>query len=276
MPAKTPQPLLENQAELSPVAYGSEFELFHTRLLRISLAVEDSRAYWEHLNMAVPPEKRAIAAFEERWFGSKSLDRVQGLVAEFNHRYDQYSAALEVLRRWKPSDSVTRETLCHWHLQLADPLYREFTGSFLVQRRLSGSPTISRDIAARWVEEQIPKAWSVATLQRMATSLIAGSSAAGLCTTKPGTRALTFPKVTDEALSYWLYFLRNLSFKGSLLENPYFGSVGLTDGFLENRLRQLPALTFSRMGDLVDFHWQFESLSAWVTHILQSEGEKQL
>ena len=74
MPAKTSKPLLVSQAELSSAAYGSEVELFHTRLLRISLAVEDSRAYWEHLSLEVPPEKRAIAAFEERWFGSKSLD----------------------------------------------------------------------------------------------------------------------------------------------------------------------------------------------------------
>ena len=273
MAAKTSESFLKTHSESAPVVYGSEFELFHTRLLRISLAIEDSRAYWEHLSLEAPPEKRAITAFEERWFGSKSLDRVQGLIAEFNHRYDQYPAALEVLMRWKPSDLLTRENLCHWHLQLADPLYRKFTGSFLVQRRLSGSPTISRDIAARWVTEQIPKAWSVATLQRMATSLVTASSAAGLCTKKPGTRQLTFPKVTDEALTYWIYLLRNLSFKGSLLENPYFGSVGLSEGFLENRLRQLPGLTFSRMGDLVDFNWQFESLSTWATHILQSDGE---
>lgn len=257
-------------------SYGAEVDQFHTRLLRVSLALEESRAYWEHGHSNIPLAERAVIAFEGRWFGSKSLDRVQGLVAEFNHRYDQYPAALEVLQLWKPNDLVTRENLCHWYLQLADPLYRQFTGSFLVQRRLSGSPTISRDIAARWVAEQIPKAWSVATLQRMATSLIAASSTAGLCTTRPGTRELTFPKVTDEALTYWLYFLRNLSFKGTLLDNPYFGSVGLTEGFLENRLRHLPALRFSRMADLVDFNWQFECLSTWVTHILQFEGENQL
>lgn len=244
------------------LSYGAEVTQFHTRMLRVSLAVEESRAYWEHLQLELPREKRAVVAFEKRWFGSKSMERVRRLLAEFNHRYETYPVALEVLLRWCPSDPITRQNICHWHMQLADPMYRLFTGSFLEQRRQS-TPNIGRDIAARWVAQQLKTEWSTSTIQRMATGLIASAADAGLCGEKPGSRILLYPKVTDEALAYWFYFLRHLSFEGSMLNNPYLMSVGLTEGFLEQRLRKLAGLTFNRMGDLHEFDWQYEDLKSW-------------
>jgi len=244
------------------LSYGAEVTQFHTRMLRVSLAVEENRAYWEHLRLELPKEKRAVVAFEKRWFGSKSMERVRRLLAEFNHRYETYPVALEVLLHWCPSDPITRQNICHWHMQLADPMYRLFTGSFLEQRRQS-TPNIERDIAARWVAQQLKAEWSTSTIQRMATGLIASAADAGLCGEKPGIRSLLYPKVTDEALAYWFYFLRYLSFEGSMLNNPYLMSVGLTEGFLEQRLRKLPGLTFNRMGDLHEFDWQYEDLKSW-------------
>ena len=127
-------------------------------------------------------------------------------------------------------------------MQLADSIYRTFTGVFLNQRRLQLNPSIERDVTARWVTQQLKSEWSSATTQRMATGLITSSAAAGLCTDNPGIRRLKYPQVTDEALTYWLYFLRHLCFQGSILDNPYLASVGLSEGELEQRLRRLPGL----------------------------------
>ena len=255
--------------------YGAEIEQFHSRLLRVSLALEESRAYWEQraeslLEANDAKAKLAEQAFESRWFGNKSLERVRRLLIDFGYRYDSYPATLNVLTRWQPSDPVTRQNICHWHLQLADPMYRDFSGHFLEQRRLdstTSATSIDRDIVARWVSQNLPTEWATTTVLRMATALITCATAAGLCEHSSGARVLTYPKVTDAALAYWLYFLKDLRFTGTLLTNPYFTSVGLSEGFLEPRLRQLSGLTFSRMGDLHEFNWQYANLERW------AEGE---
>lgn len=251
------------QIAVKPISYGTEVRQFHTRILRMSLVVEESRAYWEHLKVDIPKERRAVVAFEERWFGSKSMARVRSLLSEFNHRFDSYPEALEVLRHWCPHDPITRQNICHWHMQLTNPMYRTFSGHFLEQRRLQANPSIDRDIVARWVAQQIEGEMSISTILRMAAGLMASAADAGLCTDNPGTRSLQYPKVTDEALAYWLYFLRHLSFEGSILENSYLASVGLSEGFLEQRLRRSPGLAFTRMGELYDFGWQYPDLKAW-------------
>lgn len=253
--------------------WGTEVQLFHTRILRVSLAIEESQAYWEHLKLDTPKEKRATVAFEERWFGSKSMERVRRLLAELSHRYDAYPVALNVLKHWRPNDPITRQNICHWHMQLADPTYRAFTGIFLEQRRQSSSG-IDRDGVSRWVTQQLKVKWSSATIQRMAAGLIASATDAGLCSENVGTRSLKYPKVTDEALAYWLYLLRGLSFKGSLLENPYLASVGLSESFLEQRLRRLPGLSFNRMNDLHDFNWEHPDLKSWTVHELGLDWER--
>ena len=74
--------------------------------------------------------------------------------------------------------------------------------------------------------------------------------------------------MSDEALAYWMYFLRELTFDGSLLNNPYLGSVGLSGEFLEQRLRRVPGLGFARMGDLYEFDWQYPDLVIWAENIL--------
>ena len=273
MPSKSAAPSQTSIPAATAPLCGSEVQQFHTRLLRVSLAVEESRAYWKHVNIGLPKEQQALMAFEERWFGSKSMDRVRRLLSEFNHRYDAYPIALIILSQWQPDDLVTRQNLCHWQMQLSDPTYRTFTGVFLEQRRHQPNQGIDRDVVSRWVSGQLKTEWSSATIQRMASGLIASATDAGLCSKTPGTRSLKYPKVTDEALVYWLYFLRCLSFEGSMLENPYLASVGLSEGFLEQHLRRLPGLSFSRMGELHEFGWQFPDLKTWAAHAL-GVGEK--
>lgn len=253
---------------------NQESNQFHTRLLRISLAVEESRAYWEHLKIDIPKDKLPVVAFEERWFGSKSMARVRSLLVEFSHRFAAYPSSLTVLRLWQPNDPITRQNICHWHLQLTDPIYRNFTSVFLEQRRQQENANIDRDIVARWVTQQLETEWSAATTLRMATGLIAACADAGLCSENVGKRQLKYPKITDEALAYWLYFLQHLSFTGTLLDNPYFKSVGLSDSLLEQRLRSLPGITFKRMGELYDFGWQYPDLKTWAIASLALQWEE--
>jgi len=51
--------------------------------------------------------------------------------------------------------------------------------------------------------------------------------------------------------------------EGSLIENPYLASLGLSDGFLDQRLSKLAGIQFHRMGRLFEFEWAHPNLSAW-------------
>jgi hypothetical protein len=241
----------------------SEATEIHTRILRLALGIEESRSYWEHVNPAVPPARRALTAFEERWFGAKSLERVRFLLANFVDRYDPFPDALAVLQRWRSMDAATRQVVCHWHLQLSDPLYRRFTGKFLVERRALRDPKVDRDVAHRWVKNEFPDRWSEATTVQFASKLLSAASEAGVVSPKRDPRTLLLPKVTDLALGYLLHVLRGTRFEGTLTENPYLASVGLTEGFLDQRLRALPGITFRRMAHLTEFEWEAETLTAW-------------
>ncbi len=249
--------------EVPAPARPSEATEVHTRLLRLALGIEESRAYWEHVDPAVPPAARAMVAFEERWFGAKSLERVRYLLASFLPRYDAFPEALAVLRRWRSVDGATRRVLCHWHLQLSDPMYRAFTGTFLVGRRTIRDPKLDRDVTLRWVKATYPERWSEATCVQFASKLLSAASEAGVISAKRDPRALLLPKVPDQALAYLLYLLRGVRFAGTLTENPYLASVGLTEGFLDQRLRALPGVTFRRMAHLTEFEWGAPSLTAW-------------
>lgn len=241
----------------------SEATDIHTRILRLALGIEESRSYWEHVDPTVPVADRALLAFEQRWFGSKSLERVRFLLASFVDRFDAYPEALGVLQRWRSMDAPTRQVICHWHLQLSDPLYRRFTGQFLVERRGQREPKVDRDIVLRWVKNEFPERWAEATCVQFASKLLSAASEAGVISPKRDPRSLLLPKVPDLALAYLLHLLRGLRFSGTLTENPYLASVGLVEGFLDQRLRSLPGITFRRMAHLTEFEWDASTLSTW-------------
>lgn len=240
----------------------------HTRLLRLALGVEDSRAYWENLDPTVPPGPRAIQAFEQRWFGTKSLERVRTLLANFGARYDEFPSALAVLQNWRGMTPSTRQMICHWHLQLSDPLYRSFTASFLAHRRLRVIPSFDRDVVVRWINENHPNRWSASTVLQFARKLLSAATEAGLIASERGQRTPQFPRVPDEALEFLLYLLRETTFSGSLLENPYLSSVGLIGDLLDQRLRKLPSLDYHRMGELTEFDWKYKNLTHWAKETL--------
>lgn len=227
----------------------------HTRILRLALGMEESRAYWEHVDPRVTPAARAITAFEQRWFGGKSLERSRYLIACFVDRFDAFPAALSVLRQWREMDLPTRQVICHWHLQLSDPLYRRFTGQHLAQRRSAPEPKIDRNGILRWIKAEHPDRWSDATAVQFASKLMSAASEAGLVSANRDPRTLLFPKVSDLALTYMMYLLRGVRFEGTLVDNPYLRSVGLEGGFLDQRLRNLAGLTFRRMAHLTELEW---------------------
>jgi len=160
-------------------------------------------------------------------------------------------------------DAATRQLICHWHLQLSDPLYRRFTGKFLVERRGLRDPKVDRDVTLRWVKNEFTDRWSESTCVQFASKLLSAASEAGLISPKRDPRSLLLPRVTDLALAYLLHVLRGTRFEGTLINNPYLASVGLTEGFLDQRLRSLAGLTFRRMAQLTEFEWEAPSLTAW-------------
>ncbi len=240
-----------------------EATIVHTCLLRLALGIEDSRSYWEHVDPRVPIRERAQVAFEQRWFGSKSLERVRRLLSNFVDRYDAFPEALAVLRHWRSMDAAARQVICHWHLQLSDPLYRKFTGHFLVERRALRDPRVDRDVVLRWVKNEFPDRWSEATCVQFASKLLSAASEAGVISPKVDPRTLLIPKVPDLALGYLLHVLRAVHFAGTTIDNPYLASVALTDGFLDQRLRALPGITFRRMAHLTELDWEHPTLTSW-------------
>lgn len=233
----------------------------HTRLMKCALEVEESRAYWQHAG----GDRRVSAqeAFDGYWFGARSLPRVEVLLANMRARFDAFPPSLPVLHRWHPMSPDTRKLICHWHLQLSDVLYRDFTGDWLERRREGERAEVTRDRVTRWVSEHGPERWTMPTRIQIASKLLSAAHAAGLVVTTRDPRPLAYPRVPDDALAYLLHLLRGIDIAGPLLDNLYLRSVGLSGGLLDERLRGLAELRFRRQGDLVDFGWRYDDVGAW-------------
>ena len=240
----------------------AEVSEVHTAILRCTLAADDARAYWATSDVG-PPAGRIDRAFKGFWFGARSHARVEVLLANFSRRFDAWPEALAVLRTWPDMDSATRTLVCHWHLQLSDPLYRAFTGAYLPQRRADGRADVTRAQVLAWVGEQDHGKWTMSTRMMFASKLLSAAFEAGLLGSARDPRPLRSPRVPDEALLYLLHLLRGIDIAGTLLENPYLASVGLADDTLASRLRTLPGLRFAQQGGMVDVSWQHDSLQAW-------------
>jgi hypothetical protein len=119
----------------------------------------------------------------------------------------------------------------------------------------------------RWVKAEYPGKWSDSTAVQFASKLLSAATEAGLVA-KREPRALTFPKLSDAALAYLLYLLRETRFEGSLTRNPYLASVGLDEDTLASRARALPGVTLRRMMGLVEFEWAYPDLETWAQEVL--------
>ncbi len=240
----------------------SETPEYHARIMSCSLEVEHCRSYWQHVansSAQINPE----IPFGEYWFGARSLPRVQVLLTNLRARFDQFPEALQTLHQWNSMDALTRQLICHWHLQLSDRLYREFTGQYLPDRASRGRTDVTRDLVVRWIEQVAPDRWTTSTKIQYARKLLFSAVEAGLLKGSRDPRSLQVPRPPDHALAYILYLLRSVDFQGTIACNPYLNSVGLSGLELERRLRVLPACGFRKQGDLMEFAWRYESLSEW-------------
>ena len=232
----------------------------HTRLLKCALEIDGARAYWSYTDGSAPVVLQK--AFNEYWFGARSLDRVKTLLANFRYRFNTYPQSLHILHHWPMTPDI-RRIICHWHLQLADPLYRAFTGNFLAERREGSRKEVTRDVVVTWVSSPETAHWQMSTRIRFASALLSCAFSAGLVGATRGSRPLLLPRIDDNALVYILYLLREIKFKGTLLDNPYLRSLGLAGKILEDRLHSLEALDFRRQSDLIDYGWTYSSLINW-------------
>ncbi len=243
-------------------ARGKEVTVVHTRILRNMLAPEDSQAYWQRVDLAVPPAQRAALAFEQRWFGTKSEARVRTLIGDMLERFDAFPEALGLLASMPSVPARLRPWICHLHLQLADPIYRRFSGELLPQRRAEGYRTIDRPAVSRWISEIEPERWSAATCNKFASNLLATALEVGLITGRRDPRSLTPKHVPSEAIGYALYLLRTVDIQASLLDSPYLRSLDVDLLSLATSLN-VPGFSCARVGDLVDITWGEPSLTEW-------------
>lgn len=239
----------------------------HSRLLRCSLCVEESRAYWGRVDPA-EPRASAARAFTESWFGAKSEAWTEELLANMRVRFDGFPAALRVLAGWRAMSPDVRRILCHFHVQLTDPLYRAFTGGFLPQRRDARRAELYRHTVIQWTVEHGLARWATKTQLQFTTRLLSCAAAAGLVRGRREPREVVVPRVPDRALEYILYTLRGLRFGGTLIDNPYLASLGLAGGYLADRLRASPAIGFRQIGDVYEFEWRFPDLETWAAALL--------
>ncbi len=195
------------------------------------------------------------------------MARVRTLIATLAQRFDDTPDALAALRAWRSVAAETRVLICHWHLQFSDPVYRAFSGVYLPGRRLDGRVTVDRDHVERWVHATWGERWSPATRLKFAGNLLTAASEAGVVEGRSNPRSMNVPRVSDEALAYALYLLREVRFEGSFLHNPYLASVGLDGETLPARLAALQGVRFRQLGDVVDFEWGAPNLRTWATHV---------
>ena len=255
------------------IGTAAEVTKFHTRLLKCDLAIDECRVYWQHASSegkSPDPE----TAFSEYWFGARSLPRVRMLLATLRERFDAWPEALRVLAEWQTMSLFARRLICHWHLQLADPLYRQFSGVYLPQRRAEGKPVIRRTVVVQWIDQVCPARWQISTRIQFTQKLIHSAEQAGLLVTGKGTADIQTMRVDDVSLTYLMYLLRSTQFEGTLLQNPYVASLGLDADEIVARLRRIPAIGFQRQSGLKEFNWQYDSHEDWAraSGILASES----
>jgi hypothetical protein len=249
---------------------GHEITEVHSQLLRVTLEAEHAQAWWPVARPDLPIDDEAALAFGQYWFGAKSMARVRSLLGAFRFRFAAYPQALEALRLWTDIDRDSRNAVCHFHVQLTDPLYRAFTGEFLPERRLRGHADVGREAVLAWIGRMDrDKRWSAATRVGFASKLLSVAHGAGLVETTRDPRPLGLPKVPGRALAYLLHLLRGVRFAGRLHDNPYLRSVGLEGGVLDDRLRTVVGVELRRLGDVVELDFGHPGLLGWAHDTLE-------
>ena len=238
----------------------SERQEVQTRLLRVGLAVDESRAYWRLADPTKRSHDLVETAFEEQWFGTKSFQRVSYLI---NTVSDRIGGGTEELLAWDPENPQDRAWVCHWHLQRTDIIYRQFTDQYVCGLLKSDDPTLEKASTLEWLHTLAPGRWSGSTADRLATGLISSLSEAGYCDITPLPRPLVAPELSDHALAYLLYLLKRMTFEGSLLDNPYLRS-STVEIDLQERLQHLPQIEAEPGDGSGGLQWKHDTFTGWM------------
>lgn len=241
----------------------AERRQLHTRLLRCTLAADDCYAYWRNVAPQVPQALRAGVAFEQRWFGIKSEARVRTLLGDMFERFDAYPEALAFLRKAVRMPAGLRPLVCHLHVALADPVYRQFVGRFIPDRRTEGRTTIDRPTVARWVDSLAPDRWSPMTRMKFASNLLATARDVGIVRGARDPRELPPFTAPDFALGYALYLLRGVRIEGTLADNLYLRSLGVGPDSLARKAARIPGVRVGELGSAVAVTLLEPDLAAW-------------
>lgn len=245
---------------MKTVSPPQEVREIHTRLLRLGMAVEESRAYWRKYQPGQARKEATEQAFEERWFGAKSYKRVEYLIFSLGTRFEGF---VDKLKAWDPEEKQDRCWVCHFHLQFTDPLYRLFSDGYLSRRLERSQPSVENLSALEWLEELAPGRWAAATAERLVSGLSSCLTEAGFCRGRKSPRAISIPPISDTSLAYLLYFLKDAEFEGRLLTNPYIGGTRLGPD-LNLRLKKLPGIEFQSRGDVSTIGWKHETFQDWL------------
>lgn len=196
----------------------------HTGLLRLGLAASHSVTFWSRATTDQSVDQLCATAEKERWFGDLTPSRLKYLVRQLQKRFPY--PARELLTFQARPEPHQNTLICHWHLQLVDPLYRAYTSSFLLGCWSSPTTTVSIDASASWVKAQpSAKRWAGNTQRRMASGLLSAATEAGLVArTGRNERELKLPPVDSKDLAY----LHRLLLRADAVDNEetYLMSVG--------------------------------------------------
>jgi Putative inner membrane protein (DUF1819) len=227
------------------------------------LATDDCYAYWQKADTRIPAAQRAGVAFAERWFGLKSDARVRTLMGDMLERFDAFPEALHLLQELGTVPATLRPWLCHVHTALADPIYRQFTGAFLPERRALGYTTVDREQVARWVNELYPERWAGVTLLKFGSNLLATAFEAGLLKDRRDPRQLSAVTAPEVIVAYVLYLLRTVTFEGSLTDNLYLRGLGIRSDSFRFIAARMPGIRFAELGGVAELTFTEPSLDAW-------------
>lgn len=200
-----------------------EVSTHHTGLLRLGLAPSHSVTFWTRAKEDLSVDELCRLAAKQDWFGNLTSSRLRYLVAQLQKRFPY--PARELLG-FQPRPEQAQDTLvCHWHLQLTDPLYRDYTSRYLIGCWSGPTTSVSIDSSAQWVKRQpSTRKWASNTQRRMASGLLSAATEAGLVArTGRNERELKLPPVSAEDLGYLDGLLRTAGVKN---REAYLVSVG--------------------------------------------------
>jgi len=179
-----------------------EIKAPHTGLLRLGLALEQSVVFWQKAGEDKPVADLQDQAWDEGWFSEVSRTRARYLVTQLEKRFP-FEVRNLLHFKAKPGEQQNR-LVCHWSLQLTDPVYRDYTCHYLLNRWASPETIATLDGSQEWVRS-LPLAaeWSTNTVRRMASGLLSAATEAGLCSPSgKSERTLRLPPVTEEDRDY--------------------------------------------------------------------------